>query len=239
MNILVTGGSSGIGETAARRLVEAGHNVALFARRAERLVAIADDLNHGQDAVHAVATPGDIGDGKDCVRAVDAAIKAFGGLDGLVNAAGYWVDGPLDAAKVEDIERFIRTDVTGATLITRCVLPALKERGGGRIIHINGLQGFIRQRPPALYAMVESAVRGLCESLRWEAAPHGVHVGLISLGAVANTEAAYPDSAVLTSGGHRTKLSRSEVASAILFMLTRPSGVNVDELILTPLEQPL
>jgi NADP-dependent 3-hydroxy acid dehydrogenase YdfG len=88
-----------------------------------------------------------------------------------------------------------------------------------------------------LYAAVESAVRGLCESLRWEVASCGIHVGLITLGSVANEEPAAPEPSVLLREGMRDRLSRTEVAEAVLFMLSRPPGVNVDEIILTPLGQ--
>jgi NADP-dependent 3-hydroxy acid dehydrogenase YdfG len=121
--------------------------------------------------------------------------------------------------------------------MTRAVLPALRESGGGRILHINGLQGLHRQRPPVLYAAVEAAVRGLCESLRWEAAAEGVHVSLLTLGSVANAEPPVPEPAALLREGRRERLSRSEVAEAVLFMLSQPPGVNVDELVLTPLGQ--
>ena len=74
-------------------------------------------------------------------------------------------------------------------------------------------------------------------SLRWEAAPHGVHVGFITLGAVANEAEPTPDSASLHTDKKRDRLSRDEVADAVLFMLSRPAGVNVDEMGLTPLKQ--
>jgi ribitol 2-dehydrogenase len=154
-----------------------------------------------------------------------------------VNAAGTWVEEPLIEASPGDIQRFVDTDVSGAILVTRACLPHLKASGSGRLIHLNGLQGFIRQRPPVLYAAVESAVRGLTESLRWEAADYGVHVGLISLGAVANTQAPTPAVTSLSDDGGRVSLSRDEVADAVIFMLSRAKGVNVDEIILTPLNR--
>lgn len=110
-------------------------------------------------------------------------------------------------------------------------------KGSGRLVYINGFQGLIRVRPPVPYATVESVVRGLCESLRWEVAPNGVHVGFIKLGSVANIEVATPDMLVLHSGYERDRLSRDEVADAVLFMLSRPKGVNIDDLVLTPLQQ--
>ena len=225
MNALITGASSGIGETVVRRLAAAGHRVALMARRADRVQAIAAELDG------AVAVPGDVGIVADCEAAVRGAVEAFGSLDALVNAAGTWVEEPLAEVRYEDLRAFVDTDVNGALQITRAALPALMQ-SSGRMLHINGLQGLIRARPPVLYAAVESAVRGLCESLRWEAAAQGVHVGLITLGAVAS-----PDPLPLHEDGRRCRLSRDEVADAVCFVLAQPRGVNVDELVLTPLGQ--
>ena len=225
MNTLITGASSGIGETIARQLADAGHRVALMARRAERVQALAAELDG------AVAMPGDVGIVANCEAAVRGAVEAFGSLDALVNAAGTWVEEPLAEVSYEELRAFVDTDVSGALQITRAALPVLMQ-SGGRILHINGLQGLIRARPPVLYAAVESAVRGLCESLRWEAAAQGVHVGLITLGAVAS-----PDPVPLHEGGRRCRLSRDEVADAACFVLAQPRGVNVDELVLTPLGQ--
>ena len=238
MNILITGSSSGIGETIARRAVAAGHRVVLMARRASLLQALAEELN-GPALGRAVIVPGDVGSSADCERAVKAGLEVFGDLEALVNAAGTWVEAPFAEVSYEEIERFVHTDVTGALQISRAILPHLRQRGGGRILHLNGLQGLLRQRPPVLYAAVESAVRGLCESLRWEVAGQGIHVGLLTLGSVANTEPDDPAPDVLQHQGQRQRLSRGEVAEAVLFMLSRPRGVNVDELVLTPLGQQL
>jgi len=232
MRALVTGASSGIGETVARRLAAEGHQVALMARREEKLCAIAAELEG------AIAVAGDVAEVDDCEAAVQRASEHFCGLDALVNAAGTWVEQPLVEVRYEQMRSFVDTDVSGALQITRAALPELMKEGG-RIVHINGLQGLIRVRPPVLYAAVESAVRGFCESLRWEVAPHSVHVTLVTLGSVANEEASSPDPASLHEHEKRYRLSRDEVADAVLFTLSRAAGVNVDELVLTPLGQKL
>ena len=235
MNVLVTGASSGIGESIARALVRADHKVIMMARRKMLLATIANELN-AEHAGQALVATGDVAQVADCERAVQLGLAAFGHIDALVNAAGTWSDNAFIDTDYEQMREFIDTDVTGAIQISRAVLPSLKNTKG-RMIHINGLQGLVRQRQPVLYAAVEAAVRGLCESLRWEVAHQGIHIGLVTLGAVANTEAYEPDSAVLCRGEDRVSLSRYEVVEAVKFMLTRPNGVNVDELVLTPLGQ--
>ena len=232
MNVLITGASSGIGEHVAESLAAVGHQVVLQARREERLDALAERC-----AGRAVVSAGDVGIWEDCVAAVDAGVSTLGHLDALINAAGYWVDGSLSEVAPDDLDRFVRTDVQGALQMTRAILPHLESRDLSRIIHINGIQAFVRQRPPVLYTAVESAVRGLCESLRWEAASHGVHVTLLTLGLIANAEDPDPLPDKLWVDDQRDRLSRKEVADAVHYVLDQPSGVCVDELILTPLGQ--
>jgi NADP-dependent 3-hydroxy acid dehydrogenase YdfG len=216
MNVLITGCSSGIGEAIAQRLIIEGHKIVLMARRREKLLSLANELDKKMPG-YVQSAPGDVGKQEDCERAVTAGIKSFGHIDALINAAGGWVDKNFIDVTYTDIEQLVKTDVLGATNISRAVITALIRSGGGRILHINGLHGFIRQHSPVLYTTVESAVRGLCESLRWEAVSNGVHVTLITLGSVANDEPVDPDPSKLIKNGIRYRLSRKEVADAVLF----------------------
>ncbi len=229
MNVLVTGASSGIGEHIAESLASTGHHVVLQARRKDRLEALAERCDGP-----AIVSAGDVGIWEDCVSAVEAGVSAFGHLDALVHAAGYWVDGLLSEIPPNELERFIRTDVQGALQMTRAIVPHLESRNQSRVIHINGLQAYIRQRPPVIYTAVESATRGMCESLRWEAASH---VTLLTLGLTANAEIPQPSRDKLWVENRRDRLSRKEVADAVRYILDQPSGVCIDELVLTPLGQ--
>ena len=114
MRILITGASSGIGETVARRLSADGHRVALMARRQELVRTIAADLEG------AIAVPGDVAIVEDCEAAVRETVAAFGGLDILVNGAGTWVEAPLHEATYDQIRAFVDTDqpTQGFTTLT-------------------------------------------------------------------------------------------------------------------------
>ena len=107
MNVLLTGSSSGIGETIARMLIQAGHQVALMARRADRLVSLAKELN-GEGAACVQPVPGDVSVWADRTRVVDSGLQVFGQLDTLVNSVGTWVDAPFIEVEPDEIQHFIR-----------------------------------------------------------------------------------------------------------------------------------
>jgi len=238
MNVLISGASSGIGAEIGRYLVEKGCKVTLMARRIDKLQALFRELNEIKPD-SCLVVQGDVSSGKDCQETVSAALDKFSVLDALVNCAGTWVDENFIDASFEQIQDFIATDVQGAAFISRAVLPHMKSSKRGNLIQVNGLQGFIRQLKPVIYTTVESAVRGFCESLRFEVAAYGVHTTLITLGAVASGLTDPFEIKKLINSQSRSQLCNMEVAEAVYFILSRPKGVNVDELVLTPLNQSL
>ena len=127
--VIITGASSGIGEATARRLVRGGAKLVISARRADRLEALARELDPSGQRVLAVAA--DVTDDRGRRRLVDEALKKFGRIDALVNNAGYGTRGPVELVPVELIRRNFETNLFALIALTQLVVPHLRARGSG------------------------------------------------------------------------------------------------------------
>jgi len=134
MNVLVTGASSGIGRATAAEFARRGHQVYAAARNAAALAALAAE-HPGITAVRMDVTD------PDSVREAVAKIETGGGVDVLVNGAGFALTGPLEALGGADVERQFATNVFGLLAVTRAVLPGMRTRRSGRIVNISSLLG--------------------------------------------------------------------------------------------------
>ena len=178
--IIITGASSGIGEATARRLVRGGARVVFTARRADRLVALARELDPTGATVLAVA--GDITSAADREKLVAATRQKFGRIDGLVNNAGYGTRGPVEIASVELIRKNFETNVFSLVALTQLVLPSMRERGDGCIVNIGSVAGKIARPLSSIYDSTKHALEALTDGLRGELKPFGVRVTLIRPG---------------------------------------------------------
>lgn len=178
--IIITGASSGIGEAAARRLVRGGAKVVLSARRAERLDALARELDPAGATVLAVA--GDVTSAPDRQQLVAATLAKFGRIDGLVNNAGYGTRGPVEIVPVDAIRKNFETNVFSLIALTQLVLPHLRERGSGCIVNIGSVAGRIARPLSSIYDSTKHALEALTDGLRGELKPFGVRVTLIRPG---------------------------------------------------------
>ena len=178
--IIVTGASSGIGEAAARRLMRGGAKVVLAARRADRLDALARELDPAGTNVLAVAS--DITSDADRRNLVAAARKKFGRIDGLVNNAGYGTRGPVEIAPVDLIRKNYETNIFSLIALTQLVLPEMRERGDGCIVNIGSVAGKIARPLSSIYDSTKHALEALTDGLRGELKPFGVRVTLIRPG---------------------------------------------------------
>jgi short-subunit dehydrogenase len=178
--VLVTGASSGIGEATARRLVRGGARVVLSARRAERLEALARELDPAGHAVLAVA--GDVTHDADRRRLVAAALEKFGRIDALVNNAGYGTRGAVEMVPVDAIRKNFETNVFALIALTQLVLPAMRERGAGGIVNIGSVAGRIARPLSSIYDATKHALEAITDGLRGELKPFGVRVTLIRPG---------------------------------------------------------
>ncbi len=178
--IIITGASSGIGEATARRLVRGGARVGLSARRADRLEALARELDPAGTKVLAVA--GDITNAADREKLVAATRGKFGRIDGLVNNAGYGTRGPVEMVPVELIRKNFETNLFSLIALTQLVLPHLRERGNGCIVNIGSVAGKIARPLSSIYDSTKHALEAITDGLRGELKPFGVRVTLIRPG---------------------------------------------------------
>jgi NADP-dependent 3-hydroxy acid dehydrogenase YdfG len=228
--LLITGATGGIGMATARRARGAGWRLVLVTRSSgvEDLVA---ELGGPQVAVAAVA---DVGDFEGLQRAVSMATEAFGGLDAaFVNAgitAGPRTYRPDASAELDGLDGWrdmVLTNVLGTALTVRAVCDALALRGGRLVITGSVLGRYAMSG--SLYSATKYAVAGIAETVRLELSGTGVGVTLIEPGPVA-TGFASAD----TTTAPKPELSSDDVARAVLFALTQPPGVDINELLLRP-----
>src|SRR5215218_6705497 len=161
---VVTGASSGIGEATVRALSHAGAGVALGARRADRLQALAESLD-GPSFVQAV----DVSDEEQARRFVQSAHEALGGVHILVNNAGVMLLGPVADADTDEWRRMISVNLLGLLYCTHSALPLMEASGGGDIVNVSSVAGRRADAGAAVYNMTKFGVHAFSEALRQEA----------------------------------------------------------------------
>lgn len=175
----MTGGGSGIGLATARRLAADGYGVVVSGRRAETCEAAVDELGEAGHAAIAVAA--DVGDPDEVERILAAAIERFGGVDVLVSSAGVGDAAPALEETLEGWERVMRTNLTGAFLMARAVLPALIERGGC-VVNISSVNGYLAGPGWAAYCTSKAGLIMLTRTLANDYGPQGVRANCICPG---------------------------------------------------------
>lgn len=174
---LVTGCSTGIGREIARCALEAGHRVAVTARRVEDIADFVDEF--GQ---RAIALPLDVTDRGAIDAAVTACEEAFGGIDVLVNNAGYGYLSAVEEGDDAEVRRLFDTNYFGVVDTLKAVLPGMRTRGSGRVINISSMTGLVANPPNAYYASTKFALEALTEALAKEVGPLGIKVSAIQPG---------------------------------------------------------
>jgi NAD(P)-dependent dehydrogenase (short-subunit alcohol dehydrogenase family) len=175
--ILITGSSTGIGNATARHFQAAGWNVAATMRKPESAVNLL-----GLERL--TVLPLDVTDRASIEAAVQATISQFGGIDVLLNNAGYGLAGPLEAVQPAQLERQYATNVFGPIYTIQACLPHFRTRKAGMVINVSSIGGRVVLPFNALYHGTKYAIEGMSESLALELAPHGIQVKLIEPGGV-------------------------------------------------------
>jgi short-subunit dehydrogenase len=179
---LVTGASSGIGRALALRLARAGARVALVARRQQALDALAAEIRAAGGEAFALAC--DVGDRARAEATCARAQELLGGVDLLVNNAGYGRHRRFLDSDVDDMERMLRVNFLGTLYVTRALLPAMVEGGGGWLVFVASVAGRIASPDESAYAASKFAVVGLASALTLELEEHGVHVLTVCPGVI-------------------------------------------------------
>ncbi len=176
---LISGASRGVGFALARKLVEAGAKVVITARTEKRLLDSEAKLKALGGSV--VSVVGDVSNWDDAQKMVQAAVDNFGRLDILVNNAGISMRGNFADLSIEVIRQVAETNLMGSIYLSRAAIPFLKS-SKGHLVFISSIVGLFGVPGSSIYCASKGALKGLCESLRLELHPLGVHVGIVYLG---------------------------------------------------------
>jgi NADP-dependent 3-hydroxy acid dehydrogenase YdfG len=242
---LVTGASSGIGEAAAVALARKGATVAIAARRKDRLEELARRIT--DEGGQALAIEADVGERTQAEALVQRTVDELGRLDTLVNNAGVMLLGPAVDAPVEEWERMLAVNVEGLLWCARAALPHLlraAQDGPRRIadmVNISSVAGRTTRNGSAVYNLTKHGVGAFSEALRQEVTGRHVRVSLVEPGAV-DTELRTHNRPEIQEQmrqrfGDIEILHAEDIASAVLYIVTRPWRMSVNEMLIRPTEQ--
>jgi NADP-dependent 3-hydroxy acid dehydrogenase YdfG len=242
---LVTGASSGIGEATAMDLAGRGAAVALVARRAERLEALAGRIR--DDGGTALVIHADVTEQPQAADAVGRCVSELGRLDILVNNAGLMLLGPVHDAPLDEWERMVRVNVLGLLYCAHAALPHLLRaaeddpRHVADMVNISSVAGRVARSGSGVYNLTKHGVGAFSESLRQEVTERHVRVSLVEPGAVATELAGHNRPEILEQIGQRfgdvERLQADDIADTIGYIVTRPRHVAINELLVRPTEQ--
>ena len=237
---LVTGASSGIGEATALALAASGARVALAARRRDRLEALATRIR--ADGGEAAVIVADFGVEAEAQRAVHETENAFGRLDILVNNAGVMYLEPVIDADLARWRRMFEINVLGLIAATQAALPGMRARSDGHIVNIASTAGRIASPAGAAYSGTKFAVVAFSEALRKEIYGDRIRVSVIEPGLVATELREHighdaTQKAINTWANSIRQLQPDDVARAILFCVTQPPHVCINEILMRPTDQ--
>ncbi len=174
----ITGCSTGIGREIARAALEAGHSVAVTARNSD---AVADFVDEFGD--RALALPLDVTEREQIVAAVTATEAAFGGIDVLVNNAGYGYMSAVEEGDDREVRKLFDTNYFGVVDTLKAVLPGMRARRSGHVVNISSMTGLVANPPNAYYSSTKFALEALTEALSKEVGPLGIKVSAVEPGA--------------------------------------------------------
>ena len=237
---IITGASSGIGEATAIALAAEGAKVVIAARRVERLEAVAKQIiDHGGQALSIVS---DITDEAQAKNVIQKAYAEFGHIDILVNNAGISFPGRIENADPSNWRKMIDINVLALMYTTHIALPIFKAQKSGHIVNISSVAGRIARAGMAGYNVTKWGVNAFSEALRQEVYQDNIRVTIIEPGLV-ETEIDQHITDIVAKQEIEarrkaiTPLQSEDIAAAIVYAVTQPQHVNVNEILIRPTQQ--
>ena len=240
--VAITGASSGIGEATALALAGAGAAVALGARRTDRIEALAQRIEG--DGGRALAISVDVSDESQARAFVEQSHEQLGRLDALVNNAGVMLLGAVEGADTEDWRRMVDVNLLGLLYCTHAALPLMREQGGGHIVNLSSVAGRIASLGSAVYNLTKWGVNGFSEGLRQEALNSNIRVTIVEPGFVATELQGHNKNIMVKQATEKMReqigdvLEAQDIADAILYALSQPERVSINEMLIRPTRQP-
>ena len=238
---LITGATSGIGKATAQILASNGYDLIVTGRREELLNELSENLINDTGA-GVLSLCFDVRDLTQVEKAIDSLTGRWSDIDVLINNAGLAVGiEPVHEGVIDDWERMIDTNIKGLLYLSRIISPRMVARQSGHIINVSSVAGHEIYPNGAAYCGTKHAVKAITKAMRMELVPFGVKVSSISPGMV-DTEF----SLVRFKGNQEradnvykglTPLYATDIAEAILFMVTRPAHVNIEDLAIMSTDQ--
>jgi NADP-dependent 3-hydroxy acid dehydrogenase YdfG len=237
--VVITGASSGLGEAAARQLSAQGANVVLGARRIDRLGTLVAELT--ARGGKAIAAPTDVTNADQVKALVDAAVRTYGRIDVMINNAGLMPQSLLERLKIDEWDRMIDVNIKGVLYGIAAALPHMMAQKSGHFINVSSVAGHKVRPGGTVYSATKHAVRVISEGLRQEVKPYNIRTTVISPGAV-DTELPNtitdPDVAVAMRKFYDdVAISADSFARAVVFAMSQPDDVDVNEILYRPTRQ--
>lgn len=221
---VITGASNGIGKGIAKRLAGEGVNVVLAARDKEKLDFFANELKQAGHTDYLVV-PTEVSSQKDVEGLVAQATEHFGKVDIYINNAGAMLSAAVNDGKVSEWDQMIDVNIKGVLYGVHAVIQQMKERGSGHIINLSSVSGHEIAKGSTVYSATKYAVRAISMGLEKELARTGVRVTNVSPGMVRTRDRDY---------SNRKPLETDDIANAVVYALSQPDYVNVNEVTVRP-----
>jgi NADP-dependent 3-hydroxy acid dehydrogenase YdfG len=239
---VVTGASSGIGEATAEALAAEGASVVVAARREERLADLAKRIEENGGRVLAAAC--DVADEGQAHGLIRKAEDEFGRVDILVNNAGVMLLSTVGKGLSEEWRRMFDVNVLGLLYTTDAAIETMKKQGGGHLVNVSSVAGRkVTRDSSGVYAGSKFAVGAISEGLRQELLQDNIRVTIVEPGAVATelTDHITDEDARNSLGGllNLEILQAEDIAGAIVYAVTQPERVSVNEILIRPTQQPV